>query len=126
MVVSADNYYDARETRDPSMREAELFSRLPAILRKAMETPGYAEHLKGVDPARITTRTALATLPVLRKSDLPALHKADRTLRRLRRQATRRLCAALHLAGTDLRAGGRACRSLARRSRAVCSRLSPR
>ena len=77
MVVSADNYYDARETRDPSMREAELFSRLPAILRKAMETPGYAEHLKGVDPARITSRTALATLPVLRKSDLPALHKAD-------------------------------------------------
>ena len=76
MVVSADNYYDARETRDASMREAELFSRLPAILRKAMETPGYAERLKDVDPAGITSRASLATLPVLRKSDLPALHKA--------------------------------------------------
>lgn len=76
MAVSADNYYDERETRDPSMRESELFSRLPTILRKAMATPGYAERLKGVDPAAITSRAALATLPVLRKSDLPALHKA--------------------------------------------------
>jgi phenylacetate-CoA ligase len=70
------NHYDALETRDHSMREAELFSRLPAILRRAMATPGYAERLKGVDPAGITSRAALATLPVLRKSDLPALHKA--------------------------------------------------
>jgi phenylacetate-CoA ligase len=70
------DHYDSLETRDPSMREAELFSRLPAILRKAMEAPGYAERLRGIDPAAITSRSALATLPVLRKSDLPALHKA--------------------------------------------------
>ena len=70
------DHYDALETRDPSMREAELFSRLPDILRKAMEAPGYAERLRGIDPAAITSRSALATLPVLRKSDLPALHKA--------------------------------------------------
>jgi phenylacetate-CoA ligase len=70
------HHYDALETRDPSMREAELFSRLPAILRKAMEAPGYAGHLRGIDPAEITSREALATLPILRKSDLPALHKA--------------------------------------------------
>jgi phenylacetate-CoA ligase len=41
-----------------------------------MEAPGYGEHLRGIDPAGITTRAALARLPVLRKSDLPALHKA--------------------------------------------------
>jgi phenylacetate-CoA ligase len=41
-----------------------------------MEAPGYAEHLKGIDPDCITNRAALATLPVLRKSDLPTLHKA--------------------------------------------------
>jgi phenylacetate-CoA ligase len=70
------DHYDALETRDPSMREADLFSRLPAILRKAMEAPGYAERLRGTDPAAITSRRALATLPVLRKSDLPALHEA--------------------------------------------------
>ena len=77
MAVSAHDRYDTRETRSPSVRETELFSRLPAILRTAMETPGYAEHLKGVDPAGITSRAALATLPVLRKSELPTLHKAD-------------------------------------------------
>jgi phenylacetate-CoA ligase len=58
------------------MREADLFSQLPDVLRRAMEAPGYAEHLRGIDPAAITSRAALATLPVLRKSDLPALHKA--------------------------------------------------
>jgi len=76
VVVSTSNHYDALETRDPATREAELFSRLPAILRRAMETPGYAAHLRGIDPAAITSRAALATLPVLRKSDLPAFHKA--------------------------------------------------
>jgi phenylacetate-CoA ligase len=74
--VSTSNHYDALETRDPATREAELFSRLPAILRRAMETPGYAAHLGGIDHAAITSRAALATLPVLRKSDLPAFHKA--------------------------------------------------
>jgi phenylacetate-CoA ligase len=74
--VSATDHYDALETRAPATREAELFSRLPNILRKAMEAPGYAEHLRGIDPAQIINRVALAKLPVLRKSDLPALHKA--------------------------------------------------
>jgi phenylacetate-CoA ligase len=70
------DHYDSLETRDPSIREAELFSRLPDVLRKALAAPGYAEHLRDVDPAEITSRAALATLPILRKSDLPALHKA--------------------------------------------------
>jgi phenylacetate-CoA ligase len=46
-------------------------------LRKAMAAPAYAERLRGVDPANITSRAALARLPVLRKSELPALHKAS-------------------------------------------------
>jgi phenylacetate-CoA ligase len=70
-------FYDALETRDPAAREADLFARLPNVLRAAITAPGYAAHLKGVDPAAITTRAALATLPVLRKSELPALHKAN-------------------------------------------------
>jgi phenylacetate-CoA ligase len=69
-------HYDALETRSPADREAELFSRLPGLLRKAMAAPAYAERLKGTDPATITSRAALARLPVLRKSELPALHKA--------------------------------------------------
>jgi phenylacetate-CoA ligase len=70
------SHYDALETRDPAEREQDLFSRLPDILRKAMAAPAYAEHLKGIEPAAVTSRTALARLPVLRKSELPALHKA--------------------------------------------------
>ncbi|MBR0730700.1 AMP-binding protein [Bradyrhizobium japonicum] len=70
-------HYDARETREPAVREAELFSRLPDVLRGAMAAPAYAEQLKGIDPAAVTSRAALAGLPVLRKSELPALHKAS-------------------------------------------------
>ena len=70
------DHYDALETREPAAREADLFSRLPDVLRKAMAAPAYAERLKGIDPAAITSRAALARLPVLRKSELPALHKA--------------------------------------------------
>jgi phenylacetate-CoA ligase len=68
-------HYDALESRDPAAREADLFARLPEVLRTAMQAPAYAERLKGVDPSGVTDRNALAALPVLRKSDLPALHK---------------------------------------------------
>jgi phenylacetate-CoA ligase len=69
-------HYDTLETRSAAIREADLFSRLPGVLRRAMAAPAYAERLKGIDPAEITGRAALARLPVLRKSELPALHKA--------------------------------------------------
>ena len=70
-------HYDALETREQAAREAELFSRLPEVLRSALAAPAYAERLKGLDPASVTSRSALAGLPVLRKSELPALHKAS-------------------------------------------------
>jgi phenylacetate-CoA ligase len=70
------DHYDALETRECAEREADLFSRLPDVLRKAMAAPAYAERFKGIDPASVTSRAALARLPVLHKSDLPALHRA--------------------------------------------------
>ncbi|MCA6121801.1 AMP-binding protein [Bradyrhizobium sp. WSM 1704] len=70
------DHYDALETRDPAEREAALFARLPEVLHKAMAAPAYANLLRGIDPASVTSRDALARLPVLRKSELPALHKA--------------------------------------------------
>jgi phenylacetate-CoA ligase len=74
---SMTDHYDGLETREPPEREAELFSRLPEVLRRAMASPAYAERFQGVDPSAITDRTALARLPVLRKADLPALQKAS-------------------------------------------------
>ncbi|MEA2944558.1 MAG: hypothetical protein QOD09_5087 [Bradyrhizobium sp.] len=70
------SHYDALETRDPAERERDLFLRLPDILRKAMAAPAYADRFKGIEPAAITSRAALARVPVLRKSELPALHRA--------------------------------------------------
>ncbi|MGJ4888132.1 phenylacetate--CoA ligase family protein [Bradyrhizobium sp. HKCCYLS3077] len=69
-------HYDALETRDPTEREQDLFGRLSDVLRAAIKAPAYAALLQGIDPQDITSRTALAQLPVLRKSELPALHKA--------------------------------------------------
>src|SRR3954454_18434325 len=76
MAVNGSDHYDTLETRDPEEREAELFARLPDVLRRAVTAPGYAERLKGVDLASVTSRPALARLPVLRKSELPALHRS--------------------------------------------------
>lgn len=68
-------HHDALETRAPEAREADLFARLPAVLAAAMQAPAYARRLAGIDPAAITDRNALSTLPILRKADLPALQK---------------------------------------------------
>ena len=69
------DHYDTLETRDPAARERELFARVPEIIARAMTAPGWARHLAGVDPKSITSRAALAKLPLLRKSDLLALQK---------------------------------------------------
>ena len=68
-------HYDALETRSPEEREADLFARLPKLLAAAVAAPAYAERLHGIAPASVTSRAALARLPVLRKADLPALQK---------------------------------------------------
>ena len=65
------SFFDDLETRDPQTREADYFALLPDLLKTAISTSkGWAAHLGPVDPARITSREALATLPVLRKSQL--------------------------------------------------------
>src|SRR6185437_2218392 len=69
------DHYDALETRDPAERERALFAGLPEIVARAMTAPGWARHLKGVDPKTVTSRAALAKLPLLRKSDLLTLQK---------------------------------------------------
>jgi phenylacetate-coenzyme A ligase PaaK-like adenylate-forming protein len=70
-------HYDSLETRDPAAREREQLTRLPEIVARAMTAPGWAKQLAGVDPRSITSRAALAKLPILRKSELAALQKAN-------------------------------------------------
>jgi phenylacetate-CoA ligase len=69
-------FFDALETRDPAKRLADQLVSLRACLATAMTIPGWREHLGPVEPAAIDHLSALAGLPVLRKSDLPALQKA--------------------------------------------------
>ena len=69
---------DALEAREPAVREAALMAALPGIVRAAQTVPGMATLLEGVEPARVSTRAALAALPVLRKPELLERQKAER------------------------------------------------
>src|SRR5947209_654318 len=69
------DHFDSLETRDPAAREQGLFTRLPAQIARAMSAPGWAKHLGGIDAKSTTSRTALAKLPLLRKSALLGLQK---------------------------------------------------
>jgi phenylacetate-CoA ligase len=69
--------FDHLETRDPASREVALFNMLPGLIARAKQiAPGWAAHLQPVDAGAITSRTALSTLPVLRKADLKAAQTA--------------------------------------------------
>jgi phenylacetate-CoA ligase len=71
-------FYEERETRPPEQREGELFARLPGLIAAALrDAPGWARHLRGVDPNSINSRKALAGLPVLRKPELKTMQQAD-------------------------------------------------
>jgi phenylacetate-CoA ligase len=67
-------YHDALETRDPEVREAEQGAALPELIANAKaNAPYFAKTLADVDPDAVTSREALAKLPVVRKSALIAL-----------------------------------------------------
>ena len=70
------DYFDPLETRAPEERERDLFARLPKQVEHAMQAPGWAKQLAGLDAVEVVNRKALALLPILRKSDLPALQTA--------------------------------------------------
>ena len=72
-------FFDAQETRDPEARERDLLARLPAQVAHAKaKAPWFAESLRDIDAAAITSRTALAQLPVIRKHELIDLQKQQR------------------------------------------------
>ncbi len=71
-------FYDALETRPAEQREAALLAALPAQVAAAQATPAMAAVLADVDARAITSRAALASLPVTRKGELLERQKASR------------------------------------------------
>ena len=73
------DFYDDLETQDAAAREARLFSRLNAQVAHAQKhSKAFQTILAGIDATTITSRAALATLPVTRKTQLFEIQKAQR------------------------------------------------
>jgi phenylacetate-CoA ligase len=74
-------HMDALEARDPAAREAALLAALPGQIAHAQQNaPAFADILKNVNAADITSRAALAKLPVIRKYELLEKQKASRAV----------------------------------------------
>ena len=74
-----DPYFDTLETRDPELREGEQLCQLSRQIAYAKaNAPAFARNLSAIDASAVTTRDALALLPVTRKSELVPLQKAER------------------------------------------------
>jgi phenylacetate-CoA ligase len=72
-------FYDALEQRSPDEREAALMTALPLQVAHAQaHSEAFAHILVGVDAKSITSRVALAQLPVTRKSELFERQQAER------------------------------------------------
>ena len=73
------DFYDALEQRSPAEREAALMAALPGHVAHAQRaSSAFAESLAGIDATTISSRSALAQLPVLRKAELMARQQALR------------------------------------------------
>jgi phenylacetate-CoA ligase len=73
--------FDALETRLPEARETDLMKRLSAQVARAQAlAPAFAELLTGIDAGSITSRAALAALPVTRKHELLLRQQAQRAI----------------------------------------------
>lgn len=72
-------FFDALETRSTDERAAAQMTALSAQVAHARSaTTAYAERLKDIDPSTITSREALARLPVTRKHELLECQRASR------------------------------------------------
>jgi phenylacetate-CoA ligase len=71
-------FFDSLEARNSAEREAALLSALPGLVAHAQASANaFSESLRKVDAQTITTRAALAKLPVIRKNEL---HERQRRL----------------------------------------------
>jgi len=73
------DFFDSLEHRPHADREAAQFATLPQQLAHAQaHAPAFAAILKGVDAAAVSSRAALARLPVTRKYELLERQQASR------------------------------------------------
>jgi hypothetical protein len=75
--VLRKDFYDSLEVDSPDLREGGLFGRLPNLIALALSGAGWARQLNGVDPNSVTSRAALAHVPLLHANDWPALRGND-------------------------------------------------
>ena len=74
-----NTFYDALETRSPQAREASLMAALPRQIANAQQnSAAFASILAGMDAASVSSREALARLPVTRKYELLERQQAAR------------------------------------------------
>ena len=72
-------HFDALETRDPAQRETALLSALPVQVAHAKsKAHAFTKSLLSVDASAVTSRTALAKLPVIRKHELLEQQQSQR------------------------------------------------
>lgn len=72
--------FDALEKREPAQREAAWMAALPAQVAHAQQhSLAFAHILQGVDASTVTSRAALASLPVTRKHELLERQQAARS-----------------------------------------------
>jgi phenylacetate-CoA ligase len=73
-------HFDALETRDHAKREAALMAALPGQVAHAKNSSAaFADILKDVNPTEVSSRAALARLPVIRKHELLERQQASRS-----------------------------------------------
>ena len=66
-----NTHYDALETRSPEQREAALMAALAAqVVHAKAHTSAFGMSLRDIDTTQVTSRAALARLPVIRKHEL--------------------------------------------------------
>ncbi len=71
MAENGRTFFDRQEVREPGERERSIFHALPGLIRHAIDNaPFFREQLAGIEPDSVTSRTALARLPVARKAAL--------------------------------------------------------
>ena len=94
------------------------------IAHAKANAPFFAPWLKDVDPASVTSRAALAKLPVLRKSMLGEVQKKDPPMGGLITVPMTKVRHVFMSPGPDLRDRHRRARLFPRRARHACRRAS--